>query len=94
MLRARFGLDERDATTPGSLAWGIVLACHCMTVRHGTYLARLREQGGSLTLLAAVQPVALVGLRITPDMGRLLHELGMTIKIEVPSGQDSNLALN
>jgi hypothetical protein len=94
VLRARFGLDEGDATTPGSLGWGIVLVCHCMTVRHGRFLARLREQGGSLTLQAAVQPEALVGLRITPEMGQQLHELGLTIKIEVPNSGDSNLALN
>jgi hypothetical protein len=94
VLRARFGMEEGDATTPGSLGWGIVLVCHCMTVRHGPFLARLREQGGSLTLLAAVQPEALVGLRITPETGRQLHDLGLTIKIELPNSRDSNLALN
>jgi hypothetical protein len=93
MLRARFGLEEGEVMTPGSLGWGIVLACHCMTVRHGRFLARLREQGGSLTLLAAVDPEALMDLRITPEMGRQLHELGLTVKIEV-AGADFNPDLN
>ena len=89
VLRARFGLDEGE-TTPGSLGWGIVLVCHCLAVRHRRFLARLREQGGSLTLLAAVEPEALVGLRITPEMGRQMHELGLTVKIEPAGNRDSN----
>ncbi|HTC51989.1 MAG TPA: hypothetical protein VK700_08650 [Steroidobacteraceae bacterium] len=94
MLRARFGLEEGEVMTPGSLGWGIVLVCHCMTVRYGRFLARLREQGGSLTLLAAVEPEALMDLRITPEMGRQLHELGLTVKIEVAGSADFNLDLN
>jgi hypothetical protein len=93
VLRARFGLDESE-TTPGSLGWGIVLVCYCLSVRHGRFLAQLRDQGGSLTLLAAVQPEALVGLRITPEMGRQLHELGLTVKIELGHNRDSNPELN
>lgn len=93
VLRTRFGLDEGE-TTPGSLGWGIVLVCHCLTVRHGRFLARLREQGGSLTLLAAVQPEALAGLRITPEMGRQLHDLGLTTKIELAHSRDTNPELN
>ena len=92
VLRARFGLDEE--TTPGSLGWGIVLICHCLTVRHGRFLARLREQGGSLTLLAAVQPEALAGLRITPEMGRQMHDLGLTVKIELAATRESSSELN
>ena len=57
-------------------------------------MARLREQGGSLTLLAAVEPEALMDLRITPEMGRQLHELGLTVKIEVAGSADFNLDLN
>jgi hypothetical protein len=93
VLRARFGLDEAE-TTPGSLGWGIVLVCHCLTVRHRGFLARLREQGGSLTLLAAIQPEAMVGLRITPEMGRQLHDLGLTVKIELGGSRDSGSDLN
>jgi hypothetical protein len=94
VLRARLGLQEGELTTPGSLGWGIVLVCHCMAVRHGAFLARIREQGGSLALLAAVQPEALVGLRITPDMGRQLHELGLTVKIETTNSRDFGPDLN
>jgi hypothetical protein len=94
VLRARFGLEEGEATLPGSLGWGIVLVGHCMAVRHGAFLARLREQGGSLTLLAAVEPEALVGLRITPQLGRQLHELGLTVKIELANSRDFNPDLN
>jgi hypothetical protein len=94
VLRARFGLEEGETTQPGSLGWGIVLVCHCMAVRHGGFLARLREQGGSLTLLAAVQPEALVGLRITPQMGRQLHDLGLTVKIELSNNSEFNPDLN
>jgi hypothetical protein len=93
VLRARFGLDEAE-TTPGSLGWGIVLVCHCLTVRHGRFVARLREQGGSLTLLAAIQPEAWVGLRITPEMGRQMHDLGLTVKIEPAGSRESNSDLN
>ena len=94
MLRARFGLEEGDAVPTGSLGWGIILVCYCMAVRHGRFLARLREQGGSLTLLAAVEPEALAGLRITPEMGRQLHELGLTVRIEVPNNLEFNPDLN
>jgi hypothetical protein len=94
MLRARFGLEEGEVMTPGSLGWGIVLVCHCMTVRYRRFLARLREQGGSLTLLAAVEPEALMDLRITPEMGRQLHDLGLTVKIEVAGSPDFNPDLN
>lgn len=80
--------------TPGSLGWGIVLVCHCMRVRYGQFLARLRDQGGSLTLLAAVEPESLTDLRITPEMGRQLHELGLTVKIEVAGSAEFNLDLN
>lgn len=93
VLRARFGLDEAE-TTPGSLGWGIVLVCHCLSLRHGRFLGRLRAQGGSLTLLAAVEPEALVGLRITPEMGRQLHELGLTVKIEPAGSRDPASDLN
>jgi hypothetical protein len=93
VLRARFGLDEAE-TTPGSLGWGIVLVCHCLTVRYRRFLSQLREQDGSLTLLAAIQPEALVGLRITPEMGRQLHELGMTVKIELAGSRDPGSELN
>ncbi|MEJ0008990.1 MAG: hypothetical protein WDM77_22150 [Steroidobacteraceae bacterium] len=94
MLRARFGLEEGEVTQPGSLGWGIVLVCYCMSVRHGRFLAQLRSQGGSLTLLAAVQPEALVGLRITPEMGRQLHDLGLTVKIELSGSPEFNPELN
>jgi hypothetical protein len=94
MLRARFGLEEGDPMTPGSLGWGIVLVCYCMAVRHGAFLARLREQGGSLTLLAAVQAEALEGLRITPEMGQQLHALALTVKIELSSSPEFNPDLN
>lgn len=93
VLRARFGLDESE-TTPGSLGWGIVLVCCCLMVRHGRFLARLRAQGGSLTLLAAAQPEALGGLRITPEMGRQLYDLGLTVKIELANSPDSSPELN
>jgi hypothetical protein len=93
VLRARFGLDEAE-TTPGSLGWGIVLICHCLTVRHHRFLAQLRGQGGSLTLLAAIQAEALVGLRITPEMGRQLHDLGLTVKIELAGSRDAGSDLN
>jgi hypothetical protein len=94
VLRARFGIEEGEATTPGSLGWGIVLVGHCLAVRHGRFLAQLREQGGSLTLLAAIEPEALVGLRITPELGRQLHELGLTVKIELTNSGDFNPDLN
>jgi hypothetical protein len=94
MLRARFGLEEGDALTPGSLEWGIVLVCYCMAVRHGPFLARLRDQGGSLTLLAAVEPEGLAGLRITPEMGHQLHALGLTVKIELSSSAEFDPDLN
>ncbi len=94
VLRARFGLEEGEASLRGSLGWGIVLVCYCMAVRHGRFLARLREQGGSLTLLAAVQPEALGGLRITPEMGRQLHDLGLTVKIEMSNNREFNPDLN
>jgi hypothetical protein len=71
-----------------------VLICHCLTVRHRRFLARLREQGGSLTLLAAIEPEALVGLRITPEMGRQMHDLGLTVKIEPAGNRDANADLN
>ncbi len=93
MLRTRFGLDEAE-TTPGSLGWGIVLVCYCLTVRHGPFLAQLREQGGSLTLLAAIQPEAMLGLRITPAMGRQLHELGLTVNIELAASREPGSDLN
>ena len=93
VLRARFGLDESE-TTPGSLGWGIVLICHCLTVRHRRFVEQLREQGGSLTLLAAVDPEALLGLRITPEMGRQMHDLGLTVKIEVAGSREFNPDLN
>ena len=94
VLRARLGLEEGETLTPGSLGWGIVLVCHCLTVRYRGFLRRLREQGGSLTLLAAVQPEALVELCITPEMGRQLHELGLTVKIEVAGAPEFNPELN
>jgi hypothetical protein len=94
VLRARFGLEEGEVLTPGSLGWGIALVCYCMKVRYGGFLARLREQGGSLTLLAAVEPGALVGLRITPELGRQLHDLGLTVKIDVAGSPDFNPELN
>ncbi|HTV76894.1 MAG TPA: hypothetical protein VMF03_01450 [Steroidobacteraceae bacterium] len=93
VLRTRFGLDEAE-TTPGSLGWGIVLICHCLSVRHRGFMKRLREQGGSLTLLAAIQPEALIGLRITPEMGRQMHDLGLTVNIEPANSRDSNPDLN
>jgi hypothetical protein len=94
VLRARFGLEEGEPPIPGSLGWGIVLVCHCLLVRHGRFLAHLREQGGSITLFAAVEPESLVGLRITPEMGRQLHDLGLTVKIEVPNSRDFSPDLN
>jgi hypothetical protein len=94
VLRARFGLEEGEVMPPGSLGWGIVLVCHCMTVRHAAFLSRLREQGGTFTLLAAIEPEALAGLRITPEMGRQLYDLGLTVKIELPNSPDFNPDLN
>ncbi len=94
VLRARFGIEEGEAMLPGSLGWGIVLVGHCLAVRHSRFLARLREQGGSLTLLAAVEPEALVGLRITPELGRQLSDLGLTVKIELTNSADFNPELN
>ncbi len=46
VLRARFGLEEGEATAPGSLGWGIVLVGHCMTVRHGPLPGTTAGAGG------------------------------------------------
>src|ERR1700734_3301868 len=37
VLRARFGIEEGEPMTPGSLGWGIVLVGHCLAVRHGGF---------------------------------------------------------
>ena len=75
----------------GNRSWWAI-AWRCAT---SPFLGAPAQAGGNPdTLLAAVQPEALVGLRITPELGRQLHELGLTVKIELTSSGDFNPDLN
>ncbi|HEX4025046.1 MAG TPA: hypothetical protein VHX52_10140 [Steroidobacteraceae bacterium] len=69
-----------DAANSASNA--IFLTCAHLLFRHGVFLRRLRSEGGTLCLAVTLSKGALPAFRITPELGRWLSELGITLDLE------------
>jgi hypothetical protein len=82
VLRARFGLDPGNPGGVHNLGAALALVCESLVVRHGGFLGRLHAQGGSVTLQVALSPQAQGGFRLTPELGRWLAKLGITLEFE------------
>ncbi len=65
-----------------SLGAMLVMVCGRLAVRHREFLARLRSEGGLLTLRAMVSPRALHAFKIPPEVSQWLSDLGMTLEFE------------
>ena len=82
VLRARFGLDVSAAGGIRNVGAALALVCESLVVRHGTFLNRLRAQGGSVTLQVTLSSRVQGGFRLTPELGLWLVKLGITLEFE------------
>ncbi|MGH8206741.1 MAG: hypothetical protein ACRETK_08185 [Steroidobacteraceae bacterium] len=79
-LTEMIGPAARRGAHSASVA--VLLSCGHLLFRHGAFLRRLHAEGGTLCLVVTLSNEALSTFRITPELGRMLSELGITVDLE------------
>jgi hypothetical protein len=49
---------------------------------HSALFHQIRSEGGQVTLLVVISPVAVSSFSLTPEVGRVFSELGNTLEFE------------
>jgi hypothetical protein len=73
------------ATATNSLGWALFLIARQFFTAHAQALRRIRREGGQITLLVTLSPGEVSGFSLSPDVGRVLSELGIVIEFEFAS---------
>jgi hypothetical protein len=66
-----------------SLGWALALAATQFFHRHAELLRRLHAEGGETSLLVALSPGEVGGFGLSPEVSRILGELGIALEFEV-----------
>jgi hypothetical protein len=57
-------------------------ACAIFLRAHSAFFQKIRADGGQARILVSLSPKVVRGFTVTPAMGRILNELGVTIEVE------------
>jgi hypothetical protein len=65
-----------------SLGWALGLSATRFLSAHAPLLNQIRSDGGQVSLLVAISAVAVSSFSLTPEVGRVFSELGITLEFE------------
>jgi hypothetical protein len=65
-----------------SLGWTLGLSATRFRSAHAALFHQIRSEGGQVSLLVAISAVAVSGFTLTPEVGRVFSELGVTLEFE------------
>ncbi|MGO9512268.1 MAG: hypothetical protein ACLP2F_01320 [Steroidobacteraceae bacterium] len=68
-----------------SLGWALLLSATRLLRTNAALLQRIRVEGGQVSLLVALSPVAVDSFSLTPEVSRIFSELGIAIEFEIAS---------
>ena len=70
------------ATATNNLGWVLFLSVRQFFRTHAQALRRIGREGGQIALLVTLSPGEVSGFSLSPDVGRVLSELGVSIEFE------------
>jgi hypothetical protein len=70
------------ATAASTLGWALSLIARQLFTAHAEALRRIRHEGGQITLLVSLAPGEVSGFSLSPEVARVLSELGITVEFE------------
>jgi hypothetical protein len=73
------------ATPTNSLGWALFLIARQFFTAHAPALRRIRREGGQIALLVTLSSGDVTGFSLSPDVGRVLSDLGVAIEFEFAS---------
>lgn len=74
---------ELSSTVSRSLGWALSLCARRFQRAHAALFERIRLEGGRVSLLVALSPVAVESFSLTPEVSRIFGELGITLEFEL-----------
>jgi hypothetical protein len=66
-----------------SLAWTLSLCAMRLRAKHAALLRQIRSDGGQVSLLIALAAAIVTSFSLTPEVGRIFSELGITLEFEM-----------
>ena len=76
---------ELGKSVTRSLGWALSLTATRLLRANAALLQRIRIDGGQVSLLVALSPIAVDSFSLTPEVSRIFSELGITIEFEMTS---------
>lgn len=76
---------ELSSAVTRSLGWALSLSARRFQRGHAALFERVRIEGGRVSLLVALSPVAVESFSLTPEVSRIFSELGITLEFELTS---------
>ncbi len=83
--RPRFALakERLQSMVSESLSMALTLCTSSFLRTHADFVRRVQTEGGEVSLLVELSPQALHGFTLTPQVGRALSDLGVTVEFEI-----------
>jgi hypothetical protein len=75
--------EQFGAASARTLGAALSLSVRQFFTAHAERLRRIQHEGGQVSLLVAVSPEEVSGFSLTPDVTRVLGELGVSIEFEL-----------
>jgi hypothetical protein len=76
---------EFGSSVTRSLGWALSSSARRLLRAHAALFERIRIEGGQVSLLIALSPVAVESFNLTPEVSRIFGELGITLEFELAS---------
>jgi hypothetical protein len=74
-----------DAAVARNLTWALSLCVARLSKLPGSPLHKIRSDGGEISLLVTLSPTAVSSFTVSPEVSRILGELGVRLEFELAS---------
>lgn len=85
-LRGKMAEDRFRALAADSLGITLTTCVLLFLGPHREFLRRVKNDGGTVALLVEVSTTSVPGFKLTPDVSRVLSDLGITVEFELVNG--------
>ena len=82
-LRGRIGSEHLRALAADSLGITLTTCVMLFLGPHREFLRRVKSEGGEVALLIEVSAKSVPGFKVTPQVSRVLSDLGITVEFEL-----------
>jgi len=76
-------VKRRGRSAWKSLGSALVMATRSLVLRHAPLFKRIRDEGGQVSLLVSLSPLAVGSFSVPPEVSRILGDLGITVEFEL-----------